>query len=194
MVLERDYLPQRFTLHTRRAGCPHPAAAMKVIVMDLPERKHIRLKKYDYTEMGYYYITLCVKNRENLLSTIIPHIYNCFDSMVVLTQIGKIVDKYIKNINLVYNGVEIDKYIIMPNHIHMIISINTQIKNSDNFIPDLSTIVRSLKTMVTKSIGYSIWQPSFYEHIIRNEQDYKTKWKYINENPIKWGLDEMFQR
>jgi len=58
--------------------------------------------------------------------------------------------------------------------------------------PTLNTIIRSLKTMVTKELGYSIWQTSYYEHIIRNQHSYEEIWQYIDNNPLKWELDELY--
>ena len=76
----------------------------------------------------------------------------------------------------------IDQYVIMPNHIHMII-----LKSNGRSIEN---DIRSFKTLVTKQIGEKIWQSSYYDHIIRNEADYLTKAKYIEDNPARWQEDE----
>ena len=80
----------------------------------------------------------------------------------------------------------------MPNHIHILFVFNDLLddghKNAVQHT-SLSTIIRSLKTMVTKEIGKSIWQPSFYEKIVRTKKDFKDIWKYIDENPLKWASD-----
>lgn len=111
-----------------------------------------------------------------------------------MTEFGKITEKYIENINDVYEYVKVDKYVIMPDHIHLLIIIDRPFdggeinggQGADR--PTLNDIVRSLKVMVRKEIGYSIFQNSFYEHIIRNEQDlYETR-KYIENNPLKWEM------
>ena len=86
-------------------------------------------------------------------------------------------EKYLKNIS------GLQKYVMMPNHVHMILQ-------TEEHTP--SDVIRSFKTMVTKEIGTPIFQRSFYDHVIRNEQDYQAVWKYIDENPIKWAEDELY--
>ena len=80
----------------------------------------------------------------------------------------------------------LDKYVIMPNHVHMILSLN-----EDSIIP-LSQIVGSFKAGVSREIGFSVWQRSFYDHIIRSEADYKRICEYIENNPAKWALDKYY--
>ena len=99
--------------------------------------------------------------------------------------------KYINNINVVYDGVTVDKYVIMPNHIHLIIIIDNYGRQRAAF-PTLSDVVRSIKIMVRKETGKSFFQTSFYDHIIRNEQDYLKIWQYIDTNPAKWSEDRFY--
>ena len=101
--------------------------------------------------------------------------------LLQLTDTGKVVEQYILSTNRI-NGFRVDKYVIMPNHVHMIIK-KTNGKS-------ISSDVRSFKALVTKKAGYPVWQTSYYDHIIRNSEDYSEKWKYIDENPVKWALDE----
>jgi len=158
----------------------------------LPQRKHTRLKYYDYSKNGYYFVTICTKDKKPLLGKIVgrdahipPHI--------VLSDIGKIVDKYINNANIVYNFITIDKYVIMPNHIHLIVKFEFPLDGGMwASRPTVNTIVRSIKTLTTKEIGYSIWQSSYYDHVIRNQHSYEEIWKYIDDNPLKWHLDELY--
>ncbi len=140
----------------------------------LPERKKLRLQNFNYAENGYYFLTLCTEGRKQVLSEIILDADKC--ACVELKSYGEVVDSYIRTIP------GIDKYVIMPNHVHMII----RKTNGKNIASD----VRSLKILVTKKIGESIWQTSYYDHIIRNESDYAEKWRYIDENPAKWADDE----
>ena len=85
-------------------------------------------------------------------------------------------------------GVKIDQYVIMPDHIHLILCFNipSNVGGMRASHPTLFTVVRSLKTMITKEIGQSIWQRSFFDHIIRNEQDLLYERRYIDENPVRW--------
>jgi len=154
--------------------------------MKLPERKHTRLKNYDYSQNGAYFVTICAAGRKQILSEIVGQAAPCLPQ-IKLTKIGKVTEKYIKNINNVYKHINVDKYVIMPDHIHIIFSINHPLgggQRADR--PTLNNIVRSIKVMVSKSIGYSVFQSSFFEHVIRNEDDlYETR-KYIENNPLKW--------
>lgn len=132
-------------------------------------------------------MTVCTQNRVNILSEIVgddAHIV----PIVKLTEFGMVVQKYIHGI------VGIDKYVIMPNHIHLIIIIpghenGTMWASSPTTKQSISQIIKSFKTLVTKQIGYSIWQRSFHDHIIRDETEYRKIWEYIDTNPQKWEED-----
>lgn len=87
-------------------------------------------------------------------------------------------------------AVKLDNYVIMPNHIHMLIAIDDCGRTL--FAPTISRIVKQFKGVVTKQIGKSIWQRSFYDHIIRDEQDYVEKWNYIENNPARWLDDDLY--
>lgn len=89
-------------------------------------------------------------------------------------------------IEIIYPNVILDEYVIMPNHIHMILAINRQYNNS------ISKIVQQLKGKITKELGYSIWQKLFYEHVTRNEKEYLKIKEYIINNPNNWDTDEYF--
>ncbi len=102
---------------------------------------------------------------------------------VILSEYGQIAEKYIKNIP------GITKYIIMPNHIHLLIEIDGSMRAST---PTISSLIRSFKGLTTKEIGVPIFQRSFYDHIIRNEEDYLNVWEYINSNAQKWNQDKYY--
>ena len=143
---------------------------------DLPKRKNIRLPNFDYGNDDAYFITICTKDRKKILSDIVGD-----DAHIVPKKYGIIIEKYIRNVP------EIEKYVIMPNHIHMII----RIKDSGTMWASSPTknvinIVRSIKTLTTKEIGQSIFQRSYYDHIIRNQTDYNEIWEYIENNPMNW--------
>ena len=155
--------------------------------MDLPKRKPIRLKGYDYSQNGAYFITICTNKRECILSNIVGD-----DAYIVpknnLSQIGLICEKYINNINIKYENVTVDKFVIMPNHIHLIISLHGTLWASSP-TKTIGDIIRSFKTLVAKEAGYPIWQRFYHEHIIRGEKDYLKIWEYIDTNVIKWERD-----
>ena len=154
-----------------------------------PKRKNIRLKNYDYSQAGYYYVTLCTEGRKKLFWNSDDFSSSQFISLP-LSSIGKIVDAEINKIDSIYPNVKINKYVIMPNHIHMIIEIHDE--NKPKIAPTISRIIQQFKGSISKQIGYSIWQRSFYDNIIRNKQQYLEIYKYIETNPFKWKEDRYF--
>lgn len=96
----------------------------------------------------------------------------------------KLIDKEIQKIETIYDSITVDKYCIMPDHIHMILFIDTKWRTQ--FAPTISRVVKQFKGAVTKQLGFSIWQKSFNDKIIRNEKAYLEIWRYIDENPIKY--------
>lgn len=163
----------------------------------LPQRKDIRLKDYDYSQAGYYFITICTKDKKKLLSEIIS--YNSHDMpKSELTLIGNEIFNTINFMDKQYSGIKFDKYIIMPNHIHLIIILHgSQLASQEN--PQLHKIIGQLKSYTTKRYNdlnntknLVLWQRNYYEHIIRNEQEYKKIWQYIETNPLKWEEDKYY--
>ena len=151
--------------------------------MEFPQRKQNRLPDYDYSQNGAYFVTICTKDRRKILSQIVGD-----DAYIVPKPYGKVVEKYIRNAS------EIEKFVIMPDHIHMIIRLDNgsmwastptdevQINPKNK----VASIVRSIKTLSTKEIGEPIFQRSYYDHVIRNQRDYDEIWQYIENNPQKW--------
>lgn len=159
--------------------------------MDLPERKSARLKDYDYSSPGAYFVTVCVKNKEHLLG----HIVGCgdFDTpQMILSEYGQILDRYISLMNKNYPHIKVDKYIIMPNHFHMILNISARIGASETAAPynnETSKFVSLLKRYCNRECGVNIWQRSFHGHIIRGDKDYEKIWEYIDTNVLRWDTD-----
>jgi len=154
---------------------------------ELPVRKKIRLEGYDYTSNGAYFVTLCVKDRQSILwEQNVGAISN--RPNIKLSKIGINAENAISELN---EKIAIDKYVIMPNHIHMIVRIESG--GRTEFAPTISSIIRFYKSCLTKQLGYSIWQKSYHDHIIRSEEDYRRYWQYIDENPVKWAEDEYFK-
>ena len=142
-------------------------------------RKNLRLQDYDYTLGGYYFITICTKDKNHYFGEISKE-------MIQLNDVGKIAFNSIEKIREIYKSIKIDNFVVMPNHIHMIIIIDTKTEVS------ISRVIKQYKEYITKQIGMSIWQKSFYDHIIRDEKDYLRIWKYIDENILKWNLDMFY--
>ena len=158
--------------------------------MNLPKRKPTRLRNYNYSQSGYYFITICTHNRKNILCDIVGAIHE--SPAIKLNQNGLIVDYYIKQLNSRF-GLIIDKYVIMPNHIHLIIAIDERSIRESTLRKRsiISNAIGYLKMNASRDIhknGYipQIWQRSFNDHIIRGEKDYLKIWNYIDVNPQKW--------
>lgn len=153
--------------------------------MERKIRKKIRLKTYNYAQNGYYFITICTKDRKEWLCNKNAKLKE--DNTFELSEIGRIVDNSINNIEEIYIEVKVDGYVIMPNHIHLLLSV----ENSSDI--SISRIIKQTKGLVTKITGFPIWQKSFYDHVIRNEQDYYEIMRYIQLNPLKWENDKYYK-
>ena len=144
-------------------------------------RKPNRLKDYDYSTDGAYFITLCTQNRRALLSNIVGD-----DAHIVPTTRGKIAEKYLRSMP------GIDRYVMMPNHIHLIVVIRSGTMWASSPTQSVPQLIRSFKTLVTKELGEQIWQRSYYDHVIRDEADYLRIAEYIQNNPARWREDRFY--
>ncbi|MBR5218912.1 MAG: transposase [Clostridia bacterium] len=165
---------------------------------DLCKRKSARLKNYDYSTPGAYFVTICAYKRKEIFSQIVGAIHESPEN--VLTAYGEIVNGVISKLPEKFD-IEIPKYVIMPNHIHLIVQINDNI--AERAIREsplhsrhsvLSNVVGYLKMNASKQIHLMspetvAWQRSYHDHIIRGEADYKKIWEYINSNVIQWEKD-----
>ncbi len=177
-----------------------------VMEMDIkkgfPKRKDIRLKNYDYSSPGAYFVTICTEKRKNLFwgDTFDAEAFswrsvgaNCVRPQnLPLSNIGKIVSEELEIWNKTYDAVSLHSYVIMPDHIHIMVVISADEYGRPQVAPTIERMVKQFKGAVTKKIGYPIWQKSFIEHIIRNTQDYETITNYIYEDPIRWYYDELY--
>ncbi len=170
---------------------------------NLPKRKSPRLKDYNYSAPGAYFITICVKGRKCMLSQIIvgTGVLDCPQNK--LTPYGEIVDKYICQMSDFYNDITVDKYVVMPNHIHLLIRVadNPPTANgqSGTLVPTIdrkdranaviSRFVSTLKRFCNKEFGENIWQARCHDHIIRDKNDYRGIWEYIDTNVLRWDKD-----
>lgn len=127
-----------------------------------------------------------LKNKENLLWKNVGA--NCVRPLdqLPLSKIGIVIENEIYKLNTVYENIKVDKYQIMPNHIHLIIFIYEDSNGRTQFAPTISRIIKQFKGSITKQIEFSIWQKSFYDRIIRNEKEYQSVWNYIHNNPLKY--------
>ena len=156
----------------------------------LPVRKRTRLESYSYSQTGAYFTTICARNKQHLFGSIVgaatcrPHI--------CLSEYGNVVNSAIQNIGMIYSSVAVSHYVIMPNHVHMLIEI---VKPGRQVAaPTISTIVGNMKRAVSIQVGEPIWQKSFHDHVIRDQADYHRIAQYIDENPIRWEEDCYFTK
>ncbi|MBE7055610.1 MAG: transposase [Ruminococcaceae bacterium] len=152
-----------------------------------PKRKPHRLKNYDYSQSGVYFITICTKDKENVfwdVGATIGRPYNNF----TLSKAGKIVECAILNIPKTYSSVTLEKYVIMPNHTHLLLHLHSESGRAMH-APTVSTVIQQMKGYTTKQIGFNIWQKLFHDHVVRNAKSYKKIWQYIEDNPAKWEED-----
>ena len=161
----------------------------------------MRIPDYDYSQNGYYFVTICTENRERILAEIFPvgaddsvRPYGTFEHR--LTTMGKMVEDGIRQMETHHSNVSVTKYVIMPNHIHMVIAIDDTAGGQSR--PPLPKIVQGFKSVTTRNAwayGYKhLWQRSFYDHVIRSEAEYLEIWQYIDENPAHWAEDKYYMR
>lgn len=187
---------------------------------DKHHRRSIRLKGYDYTRIGVYFVTICTENRLCLFGEII-------DDVMVLNDAGQVAENCWNDIPNHFPHVELDEWVIMPNHVHGIISITMNVDGADydrgddgiaivvgakNFSPlrdardeypyprgtskTIGSIIRGFKIGVTKWMRnntnvYHVWQRNYWEHIIRNENELNKIRTYIRNNPLNWQNDKL---
>jgi REP element-mobilizing transposase RayT len=182
---------------------------------DVHHRRSIRLKDYDYTQHGAYFITICTRNRERLLGSV-------QDGQIVLNDVGNIVESVWQGLPNRFPSVGLDAYVIMPNHVHGIIAVGAQLiapcpvgrddktdqegamnhaptivgnpAGAMNHAPTLGNIVRTFKAASTNVIRKSrapafAWQRNYHEHIIRDERSLNGIHRYIQVNPLLWLYD-----
>lgn len=162
--------------------------------MAFPKRKTPRLERYDYNQNGVYFVTFCTRNRVQLLSSIVGR-DDLGTPSLVLTHIGVIVEKYINSVCIYYPDTRIDKYVIMPNHVHLLINIDSSVggvPGSSRPTQKIPRIIAAIKRFTNSDTSIKLWQDGFYDHIIRDEKDYLKRWQYIDDNPSKWAEDDYY--
>jgi putative transposase len=167
---------------------------------DIYHRRSIRLKNYDYSQTGYYFVTICTRNRECILGNVV-------DGEMQLSKIGQLVQIAWNDLLKRFENFELDKVTVMPNHIHGIITIveaglalpkeGAASSAPTRDVPiRLMDVVRAFKSISAinvnrflSRVGIPLWQPNYYEHIIRNEESLNRVREYIGNNPLRWELD-----
>lgn len=182
---------------------------------DMHHRRSVRLKEYDYSSEGLYFITICTQDKKCMFGRIA-------DENMYLNETGRMMERELMRTQQIRPNMVIHEYVIMPNHIHFIVEIThcrgglnppddtneTNVINimgngqrgciQGGFNPPLrwantiGSMVRGLKSSMTKQLGRSIFQRNYYEHIIRNQHSYEEISDYIITNPSRWEKDQLF--
>ena len=176
--------------------------------MNYPKRKPLRLLEYDYSTPGGYFVTICTENRRRILSEVVVGDGVLDVPLVRLSPYGKIVEETLHEIVEHHDWLTVDKYVIMPNHIHLLLRIQADgtsrtpsptYRDSDGTSrPQFSAndrlpkLISTFKRFTNRRSGCELWQRSYHEHVIRNENDYREIWEYIDENPMKWAQDRYY--
>ena len=178
---------------------------------ELPKRKKARLTGHDYSANGFYYITVCTKDKRHILGHSVGG--GVLDAPYVqLSEYGTIVRDTLLEMDTFYDDITIENYVIMPNHVHFILSIcgeggSSRTPTSTHESPlchgssrtptptnaRLPAFLSAWKRLTNKKAGVSLWQRGYYDHIIRNEPDYLCIWQYMEENPVRWTEDEYYE-
>lgn len=184
------------------------------------KRKSIRYKNYDYSTTGYYFITICSYNKKNIFSEIIEKKVNDVlnEQEIILSNIGSIINEEILKSEKIRKEIRIDEFIIMPNHLHIIIEIfksenvganGGSPDNNGNVLPmgechsplqmkpkSLSSFVSGLKSSVTKRVkefkknnNYVVWQRNYFDRVVRNEEELYNIRNYVRYNHYNWQCD-----
>lgn len=153
----------------------------------LPIRKRNRLKDYDYGSSGAYFITVCTKDRKNIFwdkerSDFVGEDIILPPQNIQLSPRGKIAEEAINAIPEYYPHIKLLQYVVMPNHIHMILFIPYDSGRMISSPTSISTAIGQMKRCVSKKVGSAIWQRSFHDHVIRDKNDYERISKYIYDN------------
>lgn len=166
---------------------------------NIHHRRTIRLKGYDYAQAGCYFATICSHQRECLFGEI-------DNGQIKLSIYGEIVSECWQALAHYFGNIELDTFVVMPNHLHGLILINNDSKSLGQRQPSssgtarnsLSAIIQNFKSVSTRKVnqkraalGWHLWQRNYYEHVVRDEADMKRIQKYMSENALKWDLDQL---
>ena len=154
--------------------------------METRTRKTTRIPGYHYSDPGAYFLTMCTLDRARLLS----RIRVTGDTAVTdLLEYGRVVECEILKMNGIYNHLRVDKYVIMPDHVHLLLTVMDPVLR--NAPPEaknsaVAKYVGTLKRFCNRKYGRNIWQKGSNDHVIRNQEDYNTRWEYMEKNPMNW--------
>lgn len=155
--------------------------------MAFPVRKHQRMKGFDYSTPTSYFVTICTHEKKCL-----------FGHPSQLNAYGEIAREHACALPVHFPGLQINHFVVMPNHVHILLTVNWGDVPDGSPFPNVSAIIGSYKSGVSRTIhrydpDLTVWQKSFHDHIPRTEKDFQEIWKYIDENPHNWDSDQYHQ-
>ena len=161
-------------------------------------RKRMRLSGWDYSGEGTYFLTLCAQNRKPMFSRVVGRgIPDAPD--VLLSEYGRVIHESLVFLKGHYPNIVFHRWVIMPNHVHLLLSLlgNAGQAGGASGMPRptdavISKLVSSLKRFTNRKTGTQLWQNGYYDHIVRDEQDFLRRWQYIDNNPAAWLDDDYF--
>ena len=161
----------------------------------LPKRRSLRLPQYNYSHPGGYFVTICTKDRSHYLASVSVGHDDPSVPQMELTEIGKMVEKWINSIPAAYPNVILEQYVVMPNHVHLFLRIvGSEVGAPGSSRPTqlLPRVIAALKHFTNRAAGQDLWQTSYYDHVIRDEADALRVREYIENNPIRWQEDRYY--
>jgi REP element-mobilizing transposase RayT len=173
-----------YYLFAGRASPSPTLSKMKKEENKYPGRKRTRLKEYDYSNNAYYFITICVNDKSEVFGSV-------ENNKVLLNTYGSVIEKHLLDLSDRFKSVEIDYYVIMPNHLHCIFILdNDNIER--NSVSEIMGAFKSITTIALHKSGFKNfkWQRSFYDRIIRDEKELFNIRQYIEQNPLRWELEK----
>lgn len=182
-----------FPEHARRGGSRTALVADMTFDPTIHHRRSIRLQGYDYSQAGMYFVTLCTRNRECLFGEIV-------DETMRLNPVGQIVADSWAWLAQRYEHVELDEWVVMPNHLHGIVVINDHCKGGSRTAPTkpIGRLIGAYKTVSTRQAntfwqtpGMLLWQRNYWERIVRDAAELLSIQEYICNNPAQWAQDKL---
>ena len=156
-----------------------------------PVRKKNRLTGFDYSSPNAYFITICTHQRQKLFWTAVGATIGRPPDLP-LSPCGQVVRAAIETIPQRYPAYVLEHYVIMPNHIHLLLRIQADESGRPMVAPTVSTVVAQMKGAVTKQVGTNVWQKGFHDHVVRTTADFQEIWAYIDANPYRWETDSLY--
>ncbi len=154
-------------------------------------RRSNRMGGYSYSTQGLYFITINAERCKAIFGRVI----NENDAYIVLTNVGENVKQQLEFMKDFYNDIKMLSYVIMPNHVHMILYIppkDKEVNVTDRANELVPRFISTLKRFVNKKSGKNVWHRSYFDRVIRNEEEYFRISEYIRDNPRKWAEDKLY--